>query len=73
MQKYFHAKEHETKKIHTKESWDKKMMNKIAHTLKNSKEKRERHDKGVQKYLEKIYSTHLHILIKVYDLHLHEV
>jgi hypothetical protein len=49
------------------------MMNKIAHTLKNSKEKRERHDKGVQKYLEKIYSTHLHILIKVYDLHLHEV
>jgi undecaprenyl pyrophosphate synthase len=52
---------------------NKKRRGEIAHTSKEIIKKRKSHDQGSTKILElriTSYDTHLHILIKVYDLHL---
>jgi hypothetical protein len=70
------AKEKKKKKNGTHEGskvLNKKRRGEIAHTSKAIIKKRESHDQGNTKILElriTFYVTHLHILIKVYDLHL---
>ena len=74
MREKMHAKEHEEIKRERKE---KKKWDRPYFQIKDIHQKRERvMFKGVQKYLELgrfKNSTHLHFLIKVYDLHLLEV